>query len=120
MTAARHDTRAVWSGTAWSGSTAFARPPGLRVSGVGVVALGLTGSADVAVDLQGTAVHPDAPDAAWESLWTANLTPAAPATAQLSRPVWVGVAAWLRWVLSNVSAPAPGASIHAALSGEAE
>ena len=120
MTAARHDTRAAWNGIDWSGSRPFARPSGLRVSGVGVVALGLTGSAEVAVDLQGTAVHPDAPDAAWESLWTATLTPAAPVSAQLSRPVWVGVAAWLRWVLSNVSAPAPGASIHAALSGEAE
>ena len=88
MTAARHDTRAVWSGSSWSGSTPFARPAGLRVAGVGVVSIGLTGSAEVAVDLQGTAVHPDAPDAAWDSLWTANLTPAAPATAQLARPVW--------------------------------
>jgi len=34
--------------------------------------------------------------------------------------VWVGAAAWLRWVLSSVTAPAPGASIHAAVSGEAE
>jgi hypothetical protein len=120
MTAARHDTRATWSGTSWSGSAPFSRAAGLRVAGVGVASLGLSGSAEVAVDLQGTAVHPDAPDDAWESLWTATLTPAAPATAQLARPVWVGVAAWLRWVLSNVSAPAPGASIHAALSGEAE
>lgn len=120
MSAARHDSRATWTGSEWAGARAFSRPAGLRVAGVGVVSLGLTGPAEVQVDLQGTAVHPDAPDPAWESLWSATLNAATPAVAQLSRPVWVGAAAWLRWVLSSVTAPAPGASIHAAVSGEAE
>jgi hypothetical protein len=128
--------RATWIGSEWAGASAFSRPAGLRVVGVGVVLLGLTGPAEVQVDLQGTAVHPDAPDSAWESLWSDTLN----AVAQLSRPVWVGAAAWLRWVLSSVNAPAPGTlrfsaaappmpsqcsgpapcPIHAAVSGEAE
>ena len=120
MSAARHDCHALWSGTSWSGSKPFSRPPGLRVVGVGVASTGLTESAEVAVDLQGTALHPDAPDLAWESLWSTTLTATTPAAAQLSRPVWVGAAAWLRWVLSTITAPAPGAAIHAAVSGESE
>lgn len=120
MTAARHDLRAHWTGSIWTPSTPFPRPAGLRVVGVGVLALGLTGAAEVLVDLQATVLHPDAPDSAWESLWSTSLTPESPAATRLSSPVWIAGAAWLRWVLSNVTAPPIGASIHAALSGEAE
>lgn len=117
MSLCRHDTHATWAGGAWSAAPAFGLPDGLRVAGVGVAARGLTEGDAVAVDLQGTVLHPDAPDGAWASLWTATLTAAEPAAARLAEPVWVGTASWLRWVVATLSAPAAGASLHAVLAG---
>lgn len=117
MSLCRHDTRSVWSGEGWAPMAVFVRPDGLRVAGVGVAARGLTGEAVVAVQLQGTVLHPDAPEGAWDALWTTTLTANAPAAARLADPVWVGTAAWLRWLVSTVSAPDAGASLHAVLAG---
>ena len=117
MSIARHDTRATWSGAAWTPAPAFPRPEGLRVAGLGLAAEGLAGEDAVAVDLQGTVLHPDAPAGAWDSLWDGTLTAATPVAARVAEPIWVGSAAWLRWVVSNLSAPAAGATVHAVLAG---
>lgn len=107
--------RAVVTGGAWTGLAVIEREAGARLVGVVALAAGLVLGGDVTVSLQGTVLHPDAPDGAWVELWSGSLSSAAPAAASVASPIYVGAASWLRWRLS----PAPsGASVQLALASE--
>ena len=98
----------------WPSPRPVARPPGLRSVGVGAWVENPT--ADTTVVFEGTALHPDAPPAAWTPLWSATVGAAPPAAA--SGPLFLGAVRWIRWRLSTPTAPTRDAVLHLAIDGD--
>ena len=104
MTAWRDLQRAELAGV-WSGLAVVERPAGLDAVGLAAHARGLPNGAAVTAELQGTALHPDAPAGAWAPLATLVCTEEAPVVGLVGQAlVLVLGCRWLRWSLTHVGA----------------
>ncbi len=103
------------SGETWSAAPVFERPVGLGLVGVGAWVGHPTAATTVV--LEGTVLHPSAPDSAWTTLWQGVVSAEAPAVVGAS-PLFVGAVRWLRWQTTTATPPGEASTLHLALDGD--
>lgn len=107
-----HTSRAAAG--AWPAPGVWRRPDGVTSVAAGAWLTGGTGP--VTVVLEGTVLHPSAPDAAWSPLASWTLGPEAPVATSGLAPLVVALVRFVRWRLASTpEAAPPGAALSLTL-----
>jgi len=114
--AVRHTALARPLDESWSQPDAFRRAPGFTLAGAAARGESLTEATTVV--FEGTVLGIDAPDAAWTTVWSAELSGDEPVAVSGETPLYFGAFRFLRWRLVPNAAPESGAAIHIALDGD--
>jgi hypothetical protein len=102
----------------WTGLQPVERPAGLDAVGLAAHARGLPNGAQITAALQGTALHPEAPEGAWTTLATLVCTEEAPAAGLVGQALVVVLGCrFLRWSLRHVGA-AGLSDLHLVMAGD--